>query len=285
MGYLTAGLDKNVTDIEDNAIGAEYARAAHDCAENFFEPTERAFQFVQIFTASFASLSHGANDVANAIGPFCTVYYVYRTGYPELNTGTKKVPVETWILAFGGIFIDLGLMFDGWRLMQNLGNNITYQSPSRGFCMELGALTTVLIASNQGIPVSTTHCMTGSTVGVGVCDGVKNINWLMVAWACFGWVITLPCAGLVAGLVFAFVAKAPKILSRPDETTILRFNSTFMDTLGVDEDHKVRGMCFVQSGCNDVRFIKYWDQDVNDLQHQYSLPEDVGRFTWSDKLE
>jgi len=234
--------------------------------------------------------------VANAIGPFCTVFHVWNTGYTELNgDGGKKVPVETWILAFGGIFIDIGLAFDGWRIMQNLGNNLTYQSPARGFCMEIGALTTVLLASQQGIPVSTTHCMTGATVGVGICNGdAASINWLMVCWASFGWFITLPCAGIVAGLVFAFVTKAPKLLSRPDQTTILNFNSTFLDGLNVPEQHKVRGMCFVQSGCNDVRFIKYYDQFVNDRQAEYTgeLPSgwnttegfEDDRFTWSTKL-
>merc|ERR1712167_265412 len=118
----------------DDAVGVDLARKAQDVAEIYCEPTERAFRFVQVFTASFSSLSHGANDVANAIGPFCTVYHVWNTGYPKLNTKAKaKVPVEDWILAFGGIMIDIGLAFDGWRIMSNLGNNLTYQSPARGW--------------------------------------------------------------------------------------------------------------------------------------------------------
>jgi hypothetical protein len=160
--------------------------------------------------------------------------------------------------------------------------------------MEIGALTTVLLASQQGIPVSTTHCMTGATVGVGLCNGdATSINWLMVAWASFGWVITLPCAGIVAGLVFAFVTKAPKVLSRPDQTTILSFNSSFLKEIGVSDKHKVNGMCFVQSGCNAVRSIEYFDDVVNDRQSdpQYTLPGDDavgmadGRFGWSSKME
>jgi phosphate/sulfate permease len=295
LGYLMRGMDKECYEIPEDAVGAEAAQKAQEVAEIYYEPTERAFRFVQVFTASFSSLSHGANDVANAIGPFCTVYHVWNTGYTELNTKAKaKVPVEDWILAFGGIMIDVGLAFDGWRIMSNLGNNLTYQSPARGFCMEIGALTTVLVASQQGIPVSTTHCMTGATVGVGVCNGdAASINWLMVAWASFGWFITLPCAGIVAGLVFAFVTKAPKLLAKPDQTTILNFNSTFLDTVGVDAAHKVRGMCFVQSGCNNLRTITYFDQFVNDHQDDaaYTLPAadadgmSDDRFGWSSKIQ
>jgi len=292
MKYFTSGLDHECHVIPDDAVGVDLARKAQDVAEIYYEPTERAFRFVQVFTASFSSLSHGANDVANAIGPFCTVYHVWNTGYPKLNTKAKaKVPVEDWILAFGGIMIDIGLAFDGWRIMSNLGNNLTYQSPARGFCMEIGALTTVLVASQQGIPVSTTHCMTGATVGVGICNGDgASINWLMVIWASFGWFITLPCVGIVSGLVFAFVTKAPKLLARPDQTTILKFNSTFLDDIKVNDQHKVRGMCFVQSACNNVRTITYFDQFVTDGQENFALPaEDAtgmadGRFGWSDKI-
>jgi len=286
---IFAGMDKEVVEITDDAVGADQARHAHEVAEQYYEPTERSFQFVQVFTASFSSLSHGANDVANAIGPFCTVYHVWATGFTELSDSkkSKKVPVPVWILAFGGIFIDLGLSIDGWRLMRNLGNNITYQSPSRGAAMELGALTTVLIASQQGIPVSTTHCMTGATVGVGMCNGdMSSINWLMVAWASFGWVVTLPCAGLVAGLIFAFVGKAPKLLSQTDETAILTFKPDALELLNVPENHKMNGMCFVQSSCNKVRFIKSFHDSVFDFQRDYTMPVEGdfvsnGRYSWA----
>jgi hypothetical protein len=97
--------------------------------------------------------------------------------------------------------------------MRSLGNNITYHSPSRGFCMELGALTTVLFASAIGVPVSTTHCITGATVGVGLCTGsLAAVNWRMVAVTFLGWMVTLPGAGLVAGITFSALAHSPKAL-------------------------------------------------------------------------
>lgn len=94
--------------------------------------------------------------------------------------------------------------------MRSLGNNITYHSPSRGFSMELAALTTVLLASATGTSVSTTHCICGATVGVGLCSGdLRAVNWRMVAWTTCGWLFTLPFAGGVAGLLFALVAHSP----------------------------------------------------------------------------
>jgi sodium-dependent phosphate transporter len=83
----------------------------------------------------------------------------------------SSVPVPIYLLAAMGFAIDLGLVLYGYNVMQSLGNNITYHSPSRGFCMELGAAITVITASFLGLPVSTTHCITGATVAVGLCNG------------------------------------------------------------------------------------------------------------------
>ncbi|KAF0712521.1 hypothetical protein As57867_004787, partial [Aphanomyces stellatus] len=109
------------------------------------------------------------------------------------------------LLAGMGIAIDLGLVLYGYNIMRVLGNHITYQSPSRGFNMELGASFTVIVASFLGLPVSTTHCITGATVAVGLCNGeFASINWRMVVWIIFSWVITLPVTASIAGLLFAF---------------------------------------------------------------------------------
>mmetsp|Transcript_33231 Transcript_33231/g.46038 ORF Transcript_33231/g.46038 Transcript_33231/m.46038 type:complete len:572 (-) Transcript_33231:124-1839(-) len=261
--FVNESLEKDVLTIDAGNIGGEMAQTAHDVGVQYYEPTEKVFMAVQVFTAAFASLAHGANDVANAIAPLCTVYYVWRTGYPKIG---KKVPVETWILAFGGIWIDIGLTFSGWRIMKNLGNNITYHSPSRGFCMELGALTTVLYASQQGKPVSTTHCITGATVGVGICNGdARSINWLMVGWAMFGWVITLPCAGIVAGMFFAFVSKSPKVLARYSQTTILKLNYTTLTSSDqvYDAADGMFDKCYVESACNNVRVVNDFHDELN----------------------
>ena len=159
-------------------------------------------------------MAHGSNDVANAIAPLAVIQQVYFQG-GSIVSASQAVP--TWCFAYGGAFIDLGLLIMGYRVMRSLGNNITLHSPSRGFCMELAALTTVLWASATGNSVSTTHVITGATVGVGVCNGTLDaVNWRMVGWTMFGWVLTVPGSAILSGCCFAMLARCPKALSDAD---------------------------------------------------------------------
>ncbi|KAJ3299511.1 Na+/Pi symporter [Blyttiomyces sp. JEL0837] len=188
-------------------VQSEGAHKAHEAAVLYDNKTEFLFSYLQVMTASFASFSHGSNDVANAIGPLAAVYAIWHTG-----SVASKAPVETWQLAYGGAAIDFGLALYGWRIMINLGNNLTYHSPSRGFCMELGAALSVLTSSFIGWPVSTTQCIMGATIAVGLCNGtVKAINWRMASWTFFSWCLTLPIAGISAGILFAFIARGPNV--------------------------------------------------------------------------
>ena len=167
---------------------------------------EEMFKFLQLSSCCFFSLSHGANDVANAVGPFATVWNIYSTGIVD-----KKAPVPIWVLLYGAIALDIGLITMGHHIMAALGNRLTLQSPSRGFCIELGAMFTVMIASKLGIPVSTTHCISGATVAVGLCNGNTDaINWRMVAIIFGGWIVTCPAAAFVTGISFWAVVAAPR---------------------------------------------------------------------------
>ncbi|KAJ3182931.1 hypothetical protein HDU85_002535 [Gaertneriomyces sp. JEL0708] len=181
----------------------------HEHAVKFDSKTEYLYSALQVCTASFASFAHGSNDVANAVGPLAAIFHIWQTA----EIPGKKSDVPIWILVFGGIAIDVGLITMGYRVMKNLGNNITYHSPSRGFAMELGAALTVVSASFIGLPVSTTHCITGSTVFVGFCNGTaKALNWKMISWMLFSWILTVPVSGAVAGLLFALIANAPRAI-------------------------------------------------------------------------
>jgi sodium-dependent phosphate transporter len=118
-----------------------HARATH-----FDNKTEYLYTFLQILTASAASFVHGANDVANAVGPYATIFQVWDKGIvPE------KAEVPVWILAFGGIGIAIGCWTYGYHIMGNLGNRITLMSPSRGFSMELGSVIAVVVATRLGM--------------------------------------------------------------------------------------------------------------------------------------
>ncbi|GAA6003422.1 hypothetical protein JCM10207_000327 [Rhodosporidiobolus poonsookiae] len=186
---------------EGKRIDAMYARA-----KQYPNEVEACFSFVQVLTACANSFAHGANDVSNAIGPFAVIYHVWSTG----EIAGKKAPVPVWILAYGGAMIVIGLATYGYNIMKVLGNKITLHSPSRGFSMELGAAITVILASQYGLPVSTTMCITGSTVGVALCNGdLRSINWRAVGWIFLGWVITVPVVGTLAGCLMGILLNAP----------------------------------------------------------------------------
>ncbi|KAI8845334.1 phosphate-repressible phosphate permease [Chytriomyces cf. hyalinus JEL632] len=181
------------------------AKEAHHHATLYDNKVEYLFSFLQVMTASFASFSHGANDTANAIGPLAAVYDLWSTGKVAKNAN-----VELWMFVLGGLSIDLGLVLWGWRIMVNLGNNLTYHSPSRGFAMELGAATAVITATFFALPVSTTQCIVGATIGVGLMNGsLKAVNWRMVSWTMFSWILTLPIAGLSAGILYTILTRGP----------------------------------------------------------------------------
>jgi sodium-dependent phosphate transporter len=148
------GVNQDVT-----TVSTERQRVMHEAAEKYDAKTEGVFEWLQIFAAGAASFAHGANDVANAIAPLASVFAIWELG----NVG-NKASVSEWILAYGGVGIDLGLFLFGYRLMRNLGNNLTFLSPSRGLCLKMGSILTVLCATAIELPVSTTHCTTGATV-------------------------------------------------------------------------------------------------------------------------
>ena len=121
------------------------------------------------------ALAHGANDVSNAIGPTAAILDVLHTQSVHLQS-----PVPSWLLAFGGLGIVLGLATWGWRVIETIGKKITDLTPTRGFVAEFSAATTILLASKLGLPISTTHALVGAVCGVGLTAGLKNLNLRMI---------------------------------------------------------------------------------------------------------
>ncbi|GET93946.1 phosphate-repressible phosphate permease-like protein [Leishmania tarentolae] len=166
---------------------------------------ERVFRYLQVFTAICASFAHGASDVSNAVGPLSAIYQVYQTGSVE-----KSSSVPIWVLCLGGAGLVVGLSTFGIRLMRLMGEDLTVITPSRGFSAELSAALVVSFASGYGIPVSSTHCITGGVIAVSMVDvGFLNIRWLMVLKMYGGWVFTLVITAIVSGMFFAQGASAP----------------------------------------------------------------------------
>ncbi|XP_077519351.1 na[+]-dependent inorganic phosphate cotransporter type III isoform X4 [Amblyomma americanum] len=152
--------------------------------------TAKLFSFLQVLTAVFGSFAHGGNDVSNAIGPLIALWMIYFEG--NVNQ-TAETPV--YILLYGGVGISLGLWIWGRRVIQTLGEDLTKVTPSNGFTIEIGAASTVLLASKVGIPISTTHCKVGSIVFVGWVRSRKGVDWGLFRNIIMAWLLTLPVTG------------------------------------------------------------------------------------------
>jgi sodium-dependent phosphate transporter len=175
-------------------------------AAKYSNETEYLYSFVQIITACTASFAHGANDVGNAVGVWAAMYSAWSTG----DTVGAKAPVPLWQIAVIALTICVGFCTYGYNIMRVMGNKITYHSPSRGSSMEMGAAITILIFSQYKLPVSTSMCITGATVGVGLCNGTfKAVNWQRVGLLFFSWVMTIPIAGLIGGITMGLFLNAP----------------------------------------------------------------------------
>jgi PiT family inorganic phosphate transporter len=161
-----------------------------------FAGVERLFAVLQILTACAVAFAHGSNDVANAIGPLAAVANTVTTGSLE-----GKAPLEPWMLAVGGFGIVVGLATYGYKVMETIGRKITELTPSRGFAAELAAATTIVLASRLGIPVSTTHTLVGSVLGVGLARGIGALDLRVVGRILVSWLATLPTG---AGLAIFF---------------------------------------------------------------------------------
>ncbi len=162
-----------------------------------FEQTEGIFAYLQIITACYVAFAHGANDVANAIGPFAAIVSVFNTGGVEM-----KVGVPVWVLALGGAGIVIGLSTWGYKVIETIGKKITFITPSRGFSAEFATATTVLICSKLGLPVSTSHTLVGSVIGVGLAKGMAALNMKVVRNIINSWLITVPLTALLTILIY-----------------------------------------------------------------------------------
>ena len=170
-------------------------------SDSAYQKVERIFIYLQILSACFVAFAHGANDVANAIGPLSAAVQALREGVMET---TAAVP--TWALLLGGIGIVMGLATWGWRVMETVGRRITELTPSRGFTAEFGAAVTILIASLLKLPVSTTHTLVGAVLGVGLARGIGAINLNTVRDIIASWLITIP-AGAGLSILFFYALR------------------------------------------------------------------------------
>lgn len=163
-----------------------------------YQQVEQMANPLQVISACFQAFSHGANDVANAIGPVAAIFAVLQTSKVEMSVG-----IPLWILLMGGGGLAFGVYVWGYRVMDTVGHKITTITPTRGFSAEFGTATTVLICSRLGMPVSTTHVAIGNILGVGLARGISAINLNVIKSIFSAWVISLPAAGVFSiGIYF-----------------------------------------------------------------------------------
>ena len=198
--FFLQGVSRDCVSFDSDRLADTHSRA-----KRYDNRVEHLWTYAQVASAMIMSISHGSNDVANAVGPWVAAYETFKAGDVQTETDT---PI--WILVIAGFLLGAGFWFYGYNIIRALGNRITQLSPTRGFSMELGAAITVLLASRLGLPVSTTQCLTGATVGTALMNyDLGAVNWRQLLFIFSGWVLTLPCAGLISGLLCAMALNTP----------------------------------------------------------------------------
>ncbi len=177
---------------------ARYLKGQHHLPlSEQLERVERVFAPLVVATSCCVAFAHGANDVANAIGPLAAVVDIVSTGAVKM-----KVGVPLWILVLGGSGIVVGVVTYGYRVMLTVGTKITQLTPSRGIAADVAAMTVVLICSRLKLPVSTTHTLVGAILGVGLARGLASVDRTVTRNIFGSWLITVPAASILSAVLF-----------------------------------------------------------------------------------
>ena len=156
---------------------------------------DRIFRVLQFFSASLYSLGHGGNDAQKTMGIIAVLLFTHG----QLGE-TFYVPL--WVVLTCQAAMGLGTLFGGWRIVHTMGSRITRLQPVQGFCAETGGAITLFGATALGIPVSTTHTITGAIVGVGAARRISAVRWNVAKDIVIAWVVTMPAAGLIAAIFY-----------------------------------------------------------------------------------
>jgi len=157
---------------------------------------DKWFRRLQLVSAGAYSLGHGGNDAQKTIGIIWML--LIATGYASSTDASPP----TWTIVSCYIAIALGTMFGGWRIVKTMGQRITKLKPVGGFCAETGGAMTLFLATALGIPVSTTHTITGAIVGVGSTQRASAVRWGVAGNIIWAWVLTIPASAFVAGVAY-----------------------------------------------------------------------------------
>lgn len=156
---------------------------------------DRLFRSLQFVSASFYSLGHGGNDAQKTMGIIAVLLFAHSGG-----RGAFQVPL--WVVLSCQTAMALGTLAGGWRIVHTMGSRITRLVPTQGFCAESGGAITLFAATYLGVPVSTTHTITGAIIGVGAARRTSAVRWGVARGIVVAWVITMPMAGAIAALAY-----------------------------------------------------------------------------------
>jgi PiT family inorganic phosphate transporter len=190
---------------------------------------DRLFRRLQLVSAAIYSLGHGGNDAQKTMGIMVlllTAAGLTHWTHPDPNSWMNSFnffghhhSVAWWIILSCHAAIGLGTMFGGWRIVKTMGSGITRLAPVGGFAAETAAATTIIAATHQGIPMSTTHAITGAILGVGTTKGVRSVRWIWGQRIVMAWVLTLPCSAFMGGLTYVFFHQVVEpFMGQPDLT-------------------------------------------------------------------
>jgi len=153
------------------------------------------FRKLQLISSALISLGHGGNDAQKTMGIIAVL--LFSSGMLGASFYVPK-----WVIISCYLVISLGTLFGGWRIIRTMGMKITKLKPISGFCAETSSALTIALATSLGIPVSTTHTITGSIVGVGSINRISAVRWGVARSIVWAWIFTIPAAGLVAAAVW-----------------------------------------------------------------------------------
>ncbi|HIJ17155.1 MAG TPA: inorganic phosphate transporter, partial [Thermoplasmata archaeon] len=155
------------------------------------------FRKLQLLSSAFFSLTHGTNDAQKGMGIIMMVIFVSSASAPS-----EEFSVYTWVMLACGLSIALGTFFGGWRIVKTMASRITKLEPYQGFCAETGGAGVLLVTAIFGIPVSTTHTISGSIMGVGATKRFSAVRWGLGRRIVVAWIVTIPAAATISGLLF-----------------------------------------------------------------------------------
>lgn len=161
---------------------------------------DHIFRKGQLLSAAFYSLGHGGNDAQKTMGIIASL--LFSAG---LLGGKFYIPFWVVIMCYGAI--SLGTMFGGWRIVKTMGQKVAKLKPVDGFCAEFGAAITLFISSAFGIPVSTTHTITGSIVGIGSLKRMSAVKWGVAGQIIWAWVLTIPCSAIISAVTYSLIRR------------------------------------------------------------------------------